>query len=197
MLTISIVGCGAAYNSDEWETAVHEAAHALSFDAFGIILKTVSVRGETSQKADVSGFVEVGAPSPNGVALVGALAGPAASLYLAGAWSDLAFEERFRTDTLRLQEIFHNQTEPQDPDEYWRGVDRLLNGWVKRWVLKHSQEIGEFARVLLENGILAGQELQDRLQVCWGGNKPQIHALLSDATRAIQEAFAAPSEGDR
>lgn len=164
------------------EIAIHEAGHALMFDALEVDINLVTI--EPSEELKFDGHVRLACDSNNVVSVVaGTMAGPAASFYVA---HDLALESqrKFASDRRQMEAIHKSEKMDISFDRFWQKMQFFMQGWLRDFLLRHEAPIRSFASKLVAHKTLSGQALQDALTAAWDGAKP-------DPGKVREELFAA------
>jgi hypothetical protein len=98
--------------SEDKKVAIHEASHALMFDALAIPIGFVTIEaGCGGEESSYEGCVKL-ASDMNNVCLVIAatLAGPAASFFIANVAMDKEATLKFRSDQRKIYDIYSQQS---------------------------------------------------------------------------------------
>lgn len=169
--------------------AIHEAGHALLFDALGTRLKCVSIASEIP---GLEGYVKTEEENHDlPVAIPSLLAGPAASFFICCEDFDPSLE-RFPSDRSALLRIHLKYSSPDETLGHFCDKARvLLEGWVKEWILKYREAICEFAKELERTPTLSGTALQEALVRAWNGKKPDV-SQLRDELKVVVDTIMNP-----
>jgi hypothetical protein len=169
---------------EQTDVAVHEAAHAVMFDALGESLEYVSVAPSALGNDALEGRTALAGDEHTLHTLLtvipGALAGPAASVHICGESLESFAAGKFRRDEEQLISMFEQQGE-EDFEEYKDAIHHTLNEWVRPWIIAHEEIILRFAEILQQNQTLEGDTLQQALSSAWAGvTKPPAADLTSE-----------------
>jgi hypothetical protein len=166
------------------EIAIHEAGHALMFDALEVGIDLVTI--EPSEELNFDGHVRLACDSNNVVSVVaGTMAGPAASFYVA---HDLALESqrKFASDQRQMQAIHKSENMDTSFDRFWQKMQFFMQGWLRDFLLRHETPIRSFASALVANKTLSGQALQEALNAAWSGAKPDPGKVREELLAALE-----------
>jgi hypothetical protein len=165
----------AAHQKNPSNVAIHESAHAIMFDALGEKLELVTVIPCVAAGHDLEGCTVLAGDesawrSPL-AGIPGALAGPAASIYIAGESLERFTDGDFHTDEKLLISMFDQQGNGGDFEDYKSKIHRSLNEWVRPWILDHREVIMSFAEHLEKAHSLKGESLTHAISVAWSGRQ--------------------------
>jgi hypothetical protein len=166
------------------ETAIHEAGHALMFDALKVAIELVTV--EPSEELKFDGHVRLASASNNVVSVVaGTMAGPAASFYVA---HDFARESqrKFESDQRQMEAIHKSEMMEISFDHFWQKMQFFMQGWLRDFLLRYETAIRSFASTLVAHKTLSGQVLQDALIAAWNGDKPDPSEVRQELLGALR-----------
>jgi hypothetical protein len=174
--------------SDE-KVAIHEAGHALMFDALGIPLSFVTIdEGCQGEEPSFEGCVKLGSDTNNVCDVIaGTMAGPAASFFIANEPADREATLKFRSDQTILRKIHQAETEAGSYDEFWARLQVFLGVWLRDWMWNHRDAIQRFAADLSLERTLSGQELARSLTAAWAGLKPDAIALHGEVASTLNQ----------
>jgi hypothetical protein len=65
-------------------------------------------------------------------------------------------------------------------------VQFFIQGWLRKWILRHEVSIRSLSSELLVRKTLSGKELQDALGATWNGSKPDANELRSKLIAALR-----------
>jgi hypothetical protein len=170
--------------SESYSTAIHEAAHAMFFDAVGIPLLRVSVACDEL----LEGCVKTAMELQTWAGVPGTLAGPAASFYICNEVADRDLSG-FPTDRKMLIELRLRDNPEETHEVYWRRVRGLLEGWVRSWVTAQKDSICRLAGTLETHKTLEGQTLSEALKHAWACDKPDISKLVDEVKAIVNQAL--------
>ena len=173
------------------ELAIHEAGHAIMFDALGVPIEFVTITaGCFGENASLEGCVKLENDcTPDTLVIPGTLAGPGASFYIAGVPPNLDAVLAYRSDQITLRTIHKNQKDAGTYDVFWARLNQFLNSWLRTWLIQNRSVILRLARRLEETGTLRAVELRQALELAWDSSKPDIHAVRSDMLTALTQAL--------
>jgi hypothetical protein len=163
--------------------AVHEAGHALMFDALGVPIELVTVVPSDVLKFD--GHIRLASESNNVVAvLAGTMAGPAASFYIV---RDLSPEshKKFASDQKLIQDMHEAEEDIEPFDRVWQRIQFFMQSWLQGWILAHQGPIRNFASALVKAKTLSGPALGEALGTAWDGGRPDPDALRKELLAAL------------
>jgi hypothetical protein len=174
--------------SDE-KVAIHEAGHALMFDALGIPLSFVTIdEGCQGEEPSFEGCFKLGSDTNNVCDVIaGTMAGPAASFFIANEPADREATLKFRSDQTILRKIHQAETEAESYDEFWARLQVFLGVWLRDWMWNHRDAIQRFAADLSLERTLSGQELARSLTAAWAGLKPDAIALHGEVASTLNQ----------
>lgn len=164
------------------ELALHEAGHAILFDALGIQIQFVTItEGCDGKEPSFEGCVALQRKSnPAGDVIIATLAGPGASFFIAGAVADQDSMARYKSDQRHLQQIHAEQANAGRQGEYWSCLMEFLHGPMRIWLLKNRDVILRFATMLSAARTLSGEALRKALNSAWMGRKPDMEHLRQE-----------------
>ena len=173
------------------EVAIHEAGHAIIFDALGIPMEFVTIAaGCDGEEAQFEGCVKLKNDiNPVCDVILATLAGPGASFYIAGICPDSNATVTYRSDQRVLMQIHKDQKAAGTYNDFWLRLQQFLAGWIKSWLLNHKGIVLRFAEFLEEQRTLRGEKLRQALDSVWGSSKPNVETFRSEAREALRAAL--------
>ena len=118
---------------EDKEIAIHEAGHALMFDALGIPISFVTIEaGCGGEELSYEGCVKLASDTNNVCFVIAAtLAGPAASFFIANVDMDKEAMLKFRSDQQKVFDIHSQQGGAGTYDEFWLKLQRFMGTWLR------------------------------------------------------------------
>lgn len=162
----------------EDEVFIHEASHALVYDALEQPMQSVWVRLRTDGKDH--GLTERGTDVdlPFFSIVLEFMAGAAATVFIAGRSFESA-AKRFVSDFSTVLRVLGDRcASPESKMAVMAQLRLFIDGFGKEWVLKHREPILRFASLLKSSQVspdhweLRGDALARALSLAWGGSKP-------------------------
>ena len=175
--------------TDDEKLAIHEAGHALMFDALGIPIEFVTIdAGCAGEESSYEGCVKLVHDSNNVCDVIaGTLAGPGASFFIAGVAMDKEAILKFRSDQKKIHEIYSKEKDSGSWTNFWNTLQYFQGAWLRTWLEKHQAAVNRFAESLLESRTLSCEDLTKSLRDAWDGSKPDGTELKSEVSSIIDD----------
>ena len=173
--------------SDTEKLAIHEAGHALMFDASGVPIDQVTIEpGCGGERSSFEGCVKLASDTNNVcIVIAGTLAGPAASFFIAHEAMDNDAMQKFRSDQKILRDIYSGANDAGSWDDFWSRLQVFQGSWLRVWIMEHQQVVERFANELLAQKTLSGVKLKETLASSWAGAKPDAGELQTEVTSVL------------
>jgi hypothetical protein len=167
-------------------TAIHEAGHALFFDALGVAVKRISISVSVISGRNLDGHVLLDDSPPDLLGIAGGLAGAAANIYIEGLSPNSVADKAYQSDDEYLRQKCKGLSSPDSFHSNWQMMHRFLHGWVRDWVRANREPILRLAQALDETQCLEGTALPNALKESWGEGKPDSSKLRQEIEARLQ-----------
>jgi hypothetical protein len=173
--------------SDIEKLAIHEAGHALMFDALQTLIDLVTIEaGCAGERSSFEGCVKLASDTNNVcIIIAGTLAGPAASFFIAREAMDEKAILKFRSDQKIIHDIYSKEKDAGSWDDFWLRLQTFQGAWLRAWLMTHQQVVERFANDLLAKKTLSGEELVAALVCAWDGAKPDACELRAEVMSVL------------
>jgi hypothetical protein len=181
------------------EIFIHEAGHALAYDALGIPLRSCTVFVSSDSKAvHGSTLPMTDGPAPAFPSMCFILmAGPAAHMYVAGRPFESIFNRFYSDFSFLFLKFRQLLTTDRETAAMIVKLRIFAETFCKEWVVRNREPILQFARALEKTPVsedryeLSGTALIQALALAW---RPSADALVAQLTSSLTPIFASPVE---
>lgn len=160
---------------------VHEAAHALVYNALDMQVARVWVQAEDDDPRREGGLTERGTDAQMniGAGVLEFMAGAAVLTHIFSLSFDRAINKT-KSDFCTILRLLgaNSEEEAETQLEYFR---RATDDFVREWVLTNKDPIMRLATRLQQSPVsdkrweLSGNELHGAMQISWNGRRPSAH----------------------